>query len=89
MTEAISRWLMEAGDNGGKTMKPILEFLSGKKTYLLVVVAVGLILGGAADTEQMAAGGLDFTEIDFNRLLQAVLASVVASAKAAFTRSTS
>ncbi len=70
-------------------MKPILEFLSGKKTYLLVVVAVGLILGGAADPEQIQAGGLDFSTIDFNRLLQAVLASVVASAKAAFARSTS
>ena len=86
MTGDISRWLMGAGANGGKVMKDVLTFFEGKKTYLLVMVAVGLILGGAADPAQLQAGGLDFTEIDFNRLLQAVLASVAASVKAAISR---
>ncbi len=67
-------------------MQDVIEFLEGKKTYVLVAVAVGLILGGAADPAQLQSGGLDFTEIDFNRLLQAVLASVIASVKAAISR---
>ena len=69
-------------------MQNALTFFEGKKTYLLVMVAVGLILGGAADPEQMQSGGLDFTEIDFDRLLQAVFASIIASVKAALERST-
>jgi len=64
----------------------VLKFLQGKKTYLLVLVAIGLVLGGAADPEQMAAGGLDFGDIDFGRLLQAVFAAMVGTAKAAFDR---
>ena len=67
-------------------MNQILGLLEGKKTHILVLLAVGLLLGGAADPDQIAAGGLDFTQIDFNRLLQAVLAGAVSTFKAGMDR---
>jgi len=67
-------------------MAEILGFLQGKKTHLLVLVAIVLVLGGAIDPDQIAAGGLDFSEMSFERLLQAVLTGVISTVKAAYDR---
>ena len=68
-------------------MKDVIAFLAGKKTHLLVAVAVLLVLGGAMDPNTLELqGGLDFSEVDFNRLLQAVGVAVVSTVKAAYDR---
>lgn len=63
-------------------MGKLLEMLQGRKTYLLVLVAVVMVLAGVTDPE---AVGLDF-EIDGSRMFQSILLAMVATIKAAFNR---
>ena len=64
-------------------MDQALKWLEGRKTTLLVLVAMVLIAGGAMTPEQ---AGLDFTNVDSGELLKAVFAGMIGSIKAGVTR---
>ena len=62
-------------------MNTILEFLKGKKTYLLVLLYVILVLVTGVEGDETILSSLDP-----DKLKEAVLGLVVATGKAAFDR---
>ena len=60
----------------------LLKLLEGKKTHLLVLMAVVLYLFGVIESPD----GLDFSQINSNDLMKVVLMGIVSSVKAGFNR---
>ena len=63
-------------------MAQVLELLQGKKTHLLVLVAIVLYLFGVIDTPE----GINFDNVDSGALVNVVLMGVISSVKAGFNR---
>ncbi len=60
----------------------LLKLLEGKKTHLLVLVAIVLYLAGVIESPN----GMDFSQINSNDLMKVVLLGVISSVKAGFNR---
>lgn len=64
-------------------MVQALSWLEGRKTSLLVLLAMLLILGGGLTPDQ---AGLDFSTIDSGELLKAIGAGLIGTIKAGWQR---
>jgi len=63
-------------------MAQVLELLQGKKTHLLILVAIVLYLFGIIDTPE----GTSFSNLSSNDLMMVVLGGVASAFKAGFNR---
>ena len=63
-------------------MTQVLKLLEGKKTHLLVLMAVVLYLFGVIESPD----GIDFSQINSDDLMKVVLLGIVSAVKAGFNR---